>query len=268
LTHTTPFAAGNKVTITEGTLALDRSSEIEDSYTFNQKLTGAGTLAVTLGEKTDKLTFGDATENAFAGTVALEKGTIELDGTYNKNTAALTEATVKLSINSVADIKSDSTLKNLTTNGGTVKFTTNEISPNAQLNVTRNLDVSGGVTLDLSPGITGAIDTSALASQNFYDYSTANSNYQQELISVAGNVTGTSGDITLNPTTNNAQSRTINDGSSNVGTATFDYNASVKNDVTGKGVYLGYGLKQIEADNSKTVTLDATGSTSDTLYAN
>jgi autotransporter-associated beta strand protein len=269
LTNNAPFTNASKIKINEGTLALDRSSENETEYTFDQQLlAGTGTLEVTLGNKTDEFKFGDNVGNEFTGTVSLTKGIIELNGT-NNNADALENATLKLASASSADVQQSSTIGDLITNGGTVQFTTTEISPNAKLTVDE-LDISGGVTLDLSTTITNGIVTLPLSKQSFFDYADDDEYLQQQLIAAA-TVTSSSNtnNIKLNPHGNAQQTRTINDGMDDVGTAKFDYTASLKKDGTGteNGVYLGYGLTEIEAFNTKTVTLDATGSTTNRLDA-
>jgi autotransporter-associated beta strand protein len=270
LTNNAPFTNASKIKINEGTLALDRSLENEAEYTFNQKLlAGTGTLEVTLGNKTDEFKLGGSVGNEFTGTVSLTTGTIELDGLSDDNVISLENATLKLSTNSVVDLKQSSTIGDLITNGGTVQFTTTEISPNAKLTVDK-LDISGGVTLDLSATITNGIVTLPLAKQSFFDYADDNEYLQQQLIA-AENVTSNSnkGNINLLPPENAEQTRTIKEGGDDVGRAKFDYTASLKKDGNGteNGVYLGYGLTEIEAYNDKTVTLDATGSTTNRLDA-
>ncbi|MDR2117739.1 MAG: autotransporter domain-containing protein, partial [Planctomycetaceae bacterium] len=49
------------------------------------------------------------------------------------------------------------------------------------------------------------------------------------------------------------------------GELTFNYKTSVKTEGTGKGVYLGYGLTNIKADNDKNIKLDITGNEDKTL---
>jgi autotransporter-associated beta strand protein len=257
LTNNDPFATNNKVVISGGTLALDRSSHEDSSgYTFKQDLTGSGTLDVTLNDTATKFSFANTVGAAFTGTVSLTKGTIELDSSSTDTVTVLKNATLQLASNSVVDVQQDTTIGNLTTKDGTVKFKIDGISPETVLTVGK-LDVSGGVTIDLSDStnkITNPIDTSSLTSQSLFDYAESQS---QQLIAATGTVT--TGTVTLKPN-DTPQTREIKDTNGKVGTATFDYSGSVKNTSTQKGVYLDYFLTQIDADNGKTVTIDATHS--------
>jgi autotransporter-associated beta strand protein len=276
LTNNEPFTHTSTVKITGGTLQLDRANHLDSSgYQFDQNLTGSGTLEVGLKEEDTKFSFGDNVGAAFTGTVSLTKGIIELDTDNNKNDNVLANATLKLATTSTVDVKSDTTIKNLTTDGGTVKFHTTEISPNAKLTVT-NLNVSGDnvTTINLANGITNGINTTALVEQNLFDYSTAESNYQRLLIE-ATSVNGNDNNIELVPPVGAAaaaKSRNLYNGDTSnadnkVGEATFDYKASVNVlPDKAKGIYLGYGLTEIKADDGKSVKLDAEGADRE-LYA-
>jgi autotransporter-associated beta strand protein len=254
LTNATPFATDNKVDIDGGTLKLDRSAHDDSSgYTFNQALTGSGTLDVALKDTDYKFLLGSTVGTAFTGTVSLTKGTIELNVSSSDTVKSLEKATLKLAADSVVDVKQNNTIGGLTTSGGTVKFTATEISPETILTV-GTLNVTGGVTIDLS-GITSTITTSTLNNQSLFDYA------QSQQLIAATTVSGT-GNVTLKPDDDTLKTRTINNGTDNVGTATFDYTGSVKNTTTQKGVYLDYLLKEIAAADTKTVTLDASKSNS------
>jgi hypothetical protein len=208
LTNSSPFNNENGAVAvnisTDAALALDRSEIEEDSYTFEQKRTGNGTLQGTQNAKTDKFSFGNNVGNGFEGIFELAKGTIEFEGKPNNNNAnALTNATLKLNGDSTAAVKSNSTIGNLTTNGGTVKFTTNEILPaQKQLTVT-NLDLSGGVTIDIGdPDSTSKINTAAGGNQNIFDFANDNNN-SYLLIEATETIQGDDENITLITESNN-----------------------------------------------------------------
>jgi autotransporter-associated beta strand protein len=258
LTNDMPFTAGTtQVQITEGTLKLNPVAASD--YMFDQKLDGTGTLAVTLNDNTKKFSFGNNVKYDFIGTVSLTNGIIELDGVADKNVQVLKKATLELVGDSVADVKQSSEINHLTTKGGTVKFTTNEILPDAILKV-NDLNIEGGVIIKFTDDMTETI-VLPLGNQSFFDY--ADPIVSHQLIAANGNIQGEDYHITLDSSVLSPQTRDINSGGEKVGTATFSYETKLKKDASERnenGVYLDYGLTKINAENGKTVTLDATHS--------
>ncbi len=250
-----------------GTLQFNHAGNLN----FTNPISGSGTLAYALGQADDTLTFGTRT-SGFSGTVQLKKGTIDLNGA---NTDTLfTNAALKLtSADATGILTDDQTLRGLTFDGGILKVasTAGQILPPAHLTV-QDLEITNqGGTLAMD--IDGGIDTSLADYGNFYDYADSDQTAQHTVVAVTGNVTaaGTRLDLTMYDGSAPASSpvtRSISDGSGTIGTAVFDYIATILDSDAKKGVYLGYGLKSLDADDGKTIVLDSDDASGATAVMN
>ncbi|MCC8165177.1 MAG: autotransporter-associated beta strand repeat-containing protein [Planctomycetes bacterium] len=121
-------------------------------------------------------------------------------------------------------------------------------------------------------GLSGSIDTSNFQYGSFYDYATAAEAGQEAIIRATGSVTGEHTlldfiDTGLNSDGSKAV-REVDDSSGRVGTATFDYIVGFYNDADRKGLYLGYGLAELAADDGKVMVMDSSISTASTPVIN
>ena len=246
--------SGGALNIASGTVAIK-------SGTFDRGLTGSGTLAVDRPGAADTFTFTPAANTGFAGTLDVRQGTMRLDD--GGNSAVLQTAALKLNPGGSVEVGQNRTMNSLTMNGGTLKFAVDSISPQGVLTV-GTLDVSGGgtVMMDLNKAITTVVGMP----QSFYDYA-ASATLAQQKLAGATTLTGSETQLAWKDYAGNAlgavQTRALRDTIANVqtGVATFDYLGTVKNTDTQKGLYLGYGLTQIQAMGGRNVILDSSAST-------
>ncbi|MDR3300787.1 MAG: AIDA repeat-containing protein [Candidatus Accumulibacter sp.] len=266
-----------------GTLKLFKN----DDLVFSNMLgAGTGTLAFDLGSLNNKLTFDfddDSSifvDSPFMGTIELINAKLDLNDDYVET--VLTAATLQLSASSeaylIGDVNTptDVTIHGLRFNGGTLSllaFDDDDLDPNNLLVTT--LDAAGSsvstVKIDfsrISPIRINVPDDDDVARLNFFDYASLASNYQEYLVkatTVADDAQGQQLSLELidengNPALETEQVRDIHDASTNnvVGKAKFDYVATIIGDETSPpGLYLGFGLKEIESYANNSVTLDS-----------
>ncbi|WP_211252859.1 autotransporter outer membrane beta-barrel domain-containing protein [Trabulsiella guamensis] len=222
------------------------------------KLTGTGTVEVdNSGAAFD---FAATTGSAFAGTVDLSNATLALGGL---NTTAMTNATLKAdtgSITTVAD--GEQAIGGLTFAGGEMEF--NGTAPDERVatsHVTVNtLDASGSgkVQINIPDPYVPGHDTATTSSLMTQD----DANIGLGLVS-ATTVTGSGGNLALvdqNGSTITAATQVdIAQGGSTVAKGTYDYRLTTAG-ATGSqdGLYVNYGLKELELLANQTLTLDGT----------
>ncbi|EDQ7941400.1 autotransporter outer membrane beta-barrel domain-containing protein [Salmonella enterica] len=229
--------------------------------TFTNKLTGTGTVDVDNGGTV--FGFATTTGSAFAGTVDMNNATFALGGV---NTSALTSATLKAnsgSITTVAD--GEQVIGGLTFASGEVEF--NGTAPDQKVatsHVTVNtLDASGTGTVQINvpaPYVPG-YDTATTASLMTQD----DANIGLGLVSATA-VTGSGGNLSLQDQNGNvitdATLVDIAQGGSTVAKGTYDYRLTTAG-ATGSqdGLYVNYGLKELELLQDQTLTLAGTPGT-------
>jgi autotransporter-associated beta strand protein len=266
--------------VAAGILELVRNDDtLDGGTTLANKLTGSGTLLLSLDNAASTATgalvggstfdFATAAIGAdFTGTLELPKGRITLTDT---NAAALAQATLKLGTDAAAVIPAATAalpkLGGLATNGGALDFTANPVTPDALLKV-GVLDFANAGTVVINDMQATAIRTSTPPAiiQNILDYP----NDYQLLLVEADSVLNFSdgGSVAWKPFDPSAQSATqtrllknsLADADADAtGVATFGLVAGAVDDSARKGLYLGYGLLEIEAYAAKSVTLDLEG---------
>ena len=244
--------SGSAINIASGTV----KTKLE---TFGRALAGAGTLAVDRPDPENLFAFGPATGVGFNGIVDMLSGKISLDD--GDNYTVLQNAALKLSAGGSAQVTQDRSIKSLIMNGGTLKFAVDSITPQGALTVTDTLDVSGSGTVMMD--LDKQINTGIGMSQSLYDYATAASSAQQKLVG-ATNVIGSGTQLAwknyAGEALNTPQTRALYDMTNTIeiGRATFDYHGTVKTD----GLYMGYGLTQLQAFGGNQVILDSSGASS------
>ena len=272
--------------------------ELNGTTHFTNALFGTGTLLATLPDRTTEFSFGPDVGNAFEGTFALPKGRLVLKANDEN---ALENATLLLgngqavhptpNADATLVINGERVIGNLITERGGLEYKADPLAAEGRLTV-NNLDITRGVIVDVT-GITADLDLSVPdANQNIFDYwadgdagqtgngtyPASSSYYQKNIVKATGTVLGTDGDIQWKnwsavPTD---ASRDIVENSDLVGQITFGVTGGVIADEAtaqtyglDKGIYLGYGLKEIEAFQDKTVHIDASSakSTLPSLFA-
>lgn len=238
------------------------------AFALNNPLQGAGTVSTnTTG---NAFNFGAAnaasTGANFTGTLALGASTFTLGGT---NTTALTKATLQAGAGSVTTVADgEQQIGGLKFNGGTVVF--NAELPDSLVAIstikTPVLDASGTGNVRISvpapyvPSALGTPDTANLLTQD-------DTNIGVKLVA-ATSTAGSGGALALQDQSGTAISAAkvldISQGSGVVAKGTYDYGLTT---APGDGLYVNYGLKQLDLQAGKTLTLaqdaGATGAAAD-----
>ncbi|CNK01305.1 autotransporter protein [Yersinia mollaretii] len=227
----------------------------QNAVSFNNKLNGLGTMAVNTAGNAFDFT-ANAAQNAFNGVLALGHATFEL---ALDNTAALVDATLKLGADSITTIgEGVQTIGGLVFDGGTAKFDTGtpgETVAKGSIHTTNEMDLRGAGTVEVN---IGSIDNS----QNQVNpllpiLEQDDTNTQLQLASSDTTVVGNGGNLVLKDQNGNvisdAVTADIAQGGTTVAKGTYDYRltSGVDND----GLYVGYGLTEVELLGSGTDAL-------------
>lgn len=254
---------GNATIANDGTLSITS----QGNWTFSNTMTGLGFLDVNTGNNT--FSFQNATNTAgFRGTLMLSDTSFDLSG---DNTAALTSSLLRAGSGSMVTVGAGTqNIDGLGFNGGTVDF--GKIAPgkkqsNNMVHVS-SLDLQGGgaVQVDASGDvIADTVSRDVNTSLSLLEQDDENAAIQ--LVSVSGNgrVVGSAGGLQLQDQsgqriTDSIQHAVIQNGQK-VAEGTYDYRltSGTNND----GLYIGYGLTQLNLLTSGTdaLELDANGKT-------
>ncbi|MFA9438637.1 autotransporter outer membrane beta-barrel domain-containing protein [Uliginosibacterium sp. sgz301328] len=263
-TSTTNLGGGDVDIAADGTLAANTAG----AFNFDNALTGTGLL--TVSNSNAAFSFGAAAAGSgFAGTVALASDTFALTG---NNTAALTSATLavgngsEVTVGPGAGIAETENIGGLRFDGGKVIFNAqvpaDVVSP-AFIATSGTLDISGTGTLQVDVPA-GFNNTQPLPDTSLPLLAQDDTTAISRLVQANGPVIGTGGALTLldqngNPISNGTVV-SIDQGGTRVAQASYDFNLiSSSNGVTQDGLYVGYGLKEIELDGTITCTANNTG---------
>lgn len=234
-----------------------------NAVSFNSKLSGLGTMAVNTAGNAFDFT-ANAAQNAFNGVLALGHTTFELAA---DNTAALVNATLKLGADSITTVGDGiQTIGGLVFDGGSVKFDTGtpgETVAKGIIHTTNEMDLRGAGTVEVN---IGSIDNS----QNQVNpllpiLEQDDTNTQLQLAISDATVVGNGGNLVLRDQNGNvitdATTADIAQGGTTVAKGTYDYRltSGVNND----GLYVGYGLTEVEllGSGSDALSLYATNKT-------
>lgn len=254
----TPGNLGNGSVSLAGDLNLNAQA---GNYAFNNALSGAGDLNVTMASGSDVFSFSNAANNGFTGTLSLGSGRFELSGA---NTPVLANASLQLNNGNVTTVgDGEQAIGNLNLNGGSLAwdgFTTPEENPNGTIS-TDNLALSGGqIRVDMSAA--GESNPPASGGSNLLQQD--DGNVSSKLIS-AGHVTGDISNIQLSDLNGNAlaANQVVGVVENNVKVADASYNYGLTTGSGNDGVYLNYGLTQLDILANQTLTLSGDETTPD-----
>ncbi|AWI09057.1 hypothetical protein CKA38_07220 [Ereboglobus luteus] len=273
---------------------------VSGDYTYNHRTTTDATsvLKISLadGSGTNLIALGTNAAadmvNDFRGTLALGNGRFILGGTANSqgatNMSALANATLRLDALNRTAVEGAGTIAGLSFNSGTLAVRTSGSTGvnfvEDLLTVSGTLDASGGGTVEvaLSGTVHNIIPSStkapALIDQDNYmpppAFETGTAGMlQNQLVAVTGTVRNVGTQLSISIIPSSASSGTIASAVSStsalvqsgthVADLTYDYYGAV----TGSGIYLNYGLAQIDALAGQTVQISTDGATDDTLGA-
>ncbi|MFV0482194.1 MAG: autotransporter domain-containing protein, partial [Campylobacteraceae bacterium] len=167
-------------------------------------------------------------------------------------------------------------VENLVMNGGVINTNTtiNSLSQldNPIFNVGNLSNIGSSVTLliDLNTSI---LDTniSNPNSTNLYDYGNTNTTVQHQVVNASNVLAGNGSQVDIKHLNGSVSNDTVTlglyDNLDQIGNATFGVTATMMDNGTSAGIYIGYGLKEIEAFANKTVTLYSENATGNILNA-
>lgn len=265
-TGTYDVQTGSTLHVTDATLPA--SASLNDNglidlatagaFTLRNVLTGAGVLQVDTAD--EAFNFSSTAGNAFSGTVDLSNATLDLSGV---NTSALTSAILKANVGSITTVADgEQTIGGLTFAGGEMVF--NATAPDGKVadsHVTvGTLDATGNSTVQIIIPETYVPDheTDTRASLMTQD----EANVKLDLVSAA-QVTGSGGNLILHDQNGNiisdATEVDIAQGGTTVAEGTWDFRMTTTG-TTGSqdGLYVNYGLKELDILQDQTLTLDGT----------
>ena len=233
----------------DGTLSILKT--VADDVDFTRQLTGNGELLVNLGNKAQELTMNTSSAGGnFTGQVTMDNGRFVLNADADNT---LGQATLQLNANGSTQITGNHAIGGLTFNGGQleVEFSNQNNRPEGLLTV-NTLDVVGGGNLAITtPGnlpnpipVTGA---------SLFDQ---DDGVFDVVVKATGNVNGVGTQIAVTdvngaPVAPDTLVGLVQSGTT-AGNAHYNYFGAVKED----GLYLGFGLTQIDAFAGQSVILD------------
>ncbi|WP_277557728.1 autotransporter outer membrane beta-barrel domain-containing protein [Ereboglobus sp. PH5-10] len=265
-------------------------------YTYNHRTTADATsvLKISLadGSGTNLIALGTNAAadmvNDFRGTLALGNGRFILGGAANSqgatNMSALANATLRLDALNRTAVEGAGAIAGLSFNGGTLAVRTSGSTGvnfvEDLLTVSGTLDASGGGTVEVAlsgtvHNIIPATPPSApalLDQDNYIETGTAGM-MQNQLVAATGTVRNIGTQLSINFIPSSTSSGTITGAVSSTsalvqsGTHVADLTYDYYGTVTGSGIYLNYGLAQIDALAGQTVQISTDGATDNTLGA-
>ncbi|MCX8475870.1 MAG: autotransporter-associated beta strand repeat-containing protein [Sphingomonas sp.] len=244
--------APGPVSIAAGAIyALDFSGG-PTSFLFGNALTGSGLMRVDLGDAANIFAFGSSAGSAFAGTVALGRSSSALSG---NNTTALANATLRLDAGNVTTVGAGTqAIGNLIFNGGTVVFPV-ALPPDT---ISSGLISTGTLTLT-SGTVEASVPEQAPVTWN--GIGPASTLLQQDDMIVAQliaaqSVVGSASNLTLADSDASGVEEALVDIVQNgnvVAIGSYGYNLTTG--LEDDGLYVAYGLSQLDLRPGQTLTL-------------
>ena len=247
-----------------GTLSILKNSASATDVDFTRQLTGSGELNVNLGDKAHDFTFdSSAAGGSFAGQVTMDNGRFILN-----DDAASVMSNATLTLNWTADRLGSSKLDGnhaiggLTMHGGQVEvdYSTTDHRPLGHLTV-NTLNVTGGTLAVTTPA--NLPNPIPVTGESLFDQddgvfdqivgATAVQGVDTQIAVTKVDGTPVAPDTLVGLMQNGTQA----------GNAHYNYYGAVKND----GLYLGYGLTELDAFAGQSVVLDNSHATDKTLSA-
>ncbi|WP_174348848.1 autotransporter outer membrane beta-barrel domain-containing protein [Lelliottia aquatilis] len=241
-------------------LQLDGSLHVEpnaSSFVFKNRLAGSGELSVYMYAPDDQFSFDADTGTNFRGTLAMGQGAFTLAG---ENTQTLTNATLRMDDKSTTTVGTGvQHIEGLAFNGGTAVFdaTIPDSTKAASSIAVNHLDASGTGTVNVNrpspyiPSVPGTPDTATLLEQD-------DGNIGVQLVS-ANNIVGSGGALALQDqqglVISAEQQVDIDQNAQLVARGKYDFGLTT---APGDGLYVNYGLKEVDLLDTRTLTLSQT----------
>lgn len=254
---------GSAGVVLDGTLKV---APLTGGFSFDNVLSGSGTLLAQMGSGSDRFDFDAAAGQAFQGTLGMGRGTFELEGV---NTAALQQATLRMDQGSTVHIgQGVQEVGGFAFNGGTAVFAT-PVPDATQATGSVKADVldasgTGTVQVDLPapyvPSVPGTVGTATLLEQD-------DGNIGIRLVA-ADQVIGSGGALELRDLSgqliSDRQQVNIAQGGDIVAIGEYDFGLTT---ATGDGLHVNYGLRRVDIQQDQTLELQqapaATGAAAD-----
>lgn len=222
------------------TLALNNAD-----FIFNDVLSGTGVLSVTLGAADNLFTFGSNTGSAFTGTAAISGGIASLDA---NSSTALKNATLELNAGGKAKTTGDTSVGNMTFNGGTLLTNMNASTAAVDGKITTNTLTmnSGSVGLDLSPLNTSAgilLADDGVNKQLIAATTLAGDVNNLQMVDASGTILGAT------------STQNITQGGNVVAHGIYSESLS-RTGAGGNGLYVSYQLDQVDLQAGQTLSLN------------
>jgi outer membrane autotransporter protein len=231
------------ITISHNTAYMIESNKNENLL---NSISGEGALYVNLNNADNNFTIANVKAlQDFSGVIELANAKYDL---FENNSYSL----VLNSGSFVTVNENGSLLKDLIFNGGTLNLNINNVSLPLQvmLNV-ENLNISGnGGKIMIEADLSSLVDNAAQNS-NLYDY--ASPLNAQKIVNATNGVKGVGTQISIDGFGSENISENITQNDNIVGKAVFGTIAAVEHD----GIYLGFGLEEIESFENKIVELNS-----------
>lgn len=245
----------------QGTLSVQKDSSSAADLNVGRQLNGSGQLLVNLGDSAQELIFADSAAGGnFTGLVTLDTGHLAL----NSNTGAvMNNATLQLNQQGSTTLTGQQTMQGLTLNGGKLEvgYSADTDRPLGELTV-NTLDASNGGALVVNTPL-NLTNPQSVGGTSLFDQ-------QEQVIDQivsAQNVVGAGSQIAFTYADGSALGDDLIQGLEQngvvAGNAHYNYAGMVKED----GLYVGYGLTQIDALEGQSVILDNSQALSNTLGA-
>jgi autotransporter family porin len=249
---------------------IDDSSSLvinnREAVSFTHHLAGTGLVKVDLSSADNAFAF---TENnaadGFKGTVALTNSSFLLDGTTTSNNQALTNATLILGDgNKTTVAKGTQQIGSLAFNGGTAIFTGETLGKtrsDSYIETTNNLDISGRGTVQVTTN--PILNTQPLPENSLSLTEQDDARIALKLAGSTNTVSTYGGNLTLvdrdGKVITDAVTTSVEQGGTTVANATYDYRLTSGD--KGDGLYVNYGLKQLEllTSGDEALALNAAG---------
>ncbi|MGO2156963.1 MAG: autotransporter outer membrane beta-barrel domain-containing protein [Serratia proteamaculans] len=253
------FGSGNINVETDGYLIANST----DEFSFDNKLSGTGHVVADNNGKEFK--FSTATGTDFAGDVILNNNLFALEG---DNIAALANATLHIGNGNVTSVGTGTQyFGGLAFNGGTLVFgdvTPGDTSSDRFIDTTKNLNLTGKGQVQVTDGgdfentVQHPDTTLPLLQQD-------DMGGMVKLAGSQGTVTGAGGNLSLIDQNGTAITQKITSHITQNGetVANAEYGYRLTSGKNGDGLYINYGLTQLEllAQGDNALTLNAEGNT-------
>ena len=241
-----------------GTIDIESGSEmairpaLAGDFAFDPLLTGKGLLSVELDADTSAFDFTTNVGNQFAGTAKLGLSQFDLS---NLNTTSLTAATLQTHTGNITTVGTGvQNIGGLTLSGGTLVF--GSIMP-GDMTSANSIVTSTAGTLDIRGSGTVQVTMPTEVINDVPVISSRKSLFEQDdqttlvkLVTAKGSVLGNGSAITLKDENgnliSNAQTFDINQNGTVVAEGSYDYKLMNGDGNTVDGLYIGYGLTQLD----------------------